>query len=176
MSVRRVLASDGSRIRSLRLEALGDPAAGMAFLETREHAAGRPAHFWAERAATAALSGSVAQFVAESGRVWTGTITVLIPDPEEDDYFGRRHDGDRALAAAVYVTPSQRGGGVVDALFEAAAEWAAAQGCSELALDVHEDNDRAQAAYARLGFRATGETVQSANGTERVMVRRIAAA
>ena len=170
VTVRRVLATDSERIRMLRLEALGDPAAGIAFLETREHAAGRPPEFWIDRAVGGALSDTSAQFIAEVGRSWVGTVTVLVPASGGADYFARPADAQRALAVAVYVSPSQRGRGVVDALFDAAADWATDRGCVELALDVHEDNLRAQAAYMRIGFRPTGVTVESPNGTEQVMV------
>ena len=42
---------------------------------------------------------------------------------------------------------------------------------TELALDVHQDNARAQRAYARLGFTATGRVSDGPNGTELEMVR-----
>lgn len=171
--VRRVHASDGARLRSLRLEALLDPAAGIAFLETHDEAAARPREFWDTRAIGAALSGSSAQFIAEVGPSWIGTVTILIPEAGQADYFGRlRTDGD-ALAVAVYVSPSHRGQGVLDDLFGAGAEWARAQGRSTLLLDVHEDNARAQAAYARLGFAPTGGTIVGQNGRELEMSRTI---
>jgi GNAT superfamily N-acetyltransferase len=174
IEVRRVFATESERLRALRLEALADPAAGIAFLETVDEARARPPAFWIDRAVCAALSDSVAQFIAETGRSWVGTITVLIPEPDALDYFGRPAPLGRALAVAVYVSPAHRGAGVIDALFAAAGDWAASQGCRELALDVHVDNARAQAAYSRLGFRPTGDEVESANGREMVMVRSIA--
>ncbi|WP_137846116.1 GNAT family N-acetyltransferase [Microbacterium sp. 2FI] len=175
IEVRRVFATESERLRALRLEALADPAAGIAFLETADEARARPAAFWTERAIGAALSDSVAQFIAETARSWVGTATVLIPEADALDYFGRPVVADRALVVAVYVSPAHRGGGVIDALFAAAGAWAASQGCRELALDVHVDNARAQAAYSRLGFRPTGDEVESANGREMVMMRSIAA-
>lgn len=170
-SVRRVHASDGDRLRVLRLEALQDPAAGIAFLETHDEAAARPRAFWDERAAGAALSGSAAQFVAEAGSSWIGTVTILIPEPGVPDYFGRTRDDGTALAVAVYVRPAHRGQGVLDELFAQASAWAVGQGCRELVLDVHEDNARAQAAYARLGFVPTGGTIDGQNGRELEMSR-----
>lgn len=171
--VRRVLATDGERLRALRLEALRDPAAGIAFLETYDDAAARPRDFWDARAIGAALSGSSAQFIAEVGPSWVGTLTILIPEAGSSDYFGRVRDEGTALAVAVYVSPAHRGSGVLDALFTAGAAWAGDQGCDELVLDVHHDNARARAAYARLGFTPTGGTIDGQNGRELEMSRRL---
>jgi GNAT superfamily N-acetyltransferase len=161
-----VLAGDGDRLRMLRLEALDDPAAGIAFLETHAQAAARPARFWEERAVGAALSGSTAQFIAEVGPSWVGTVTVLIPEPGTPDYFGRLRPEGTALAVAVYVSPRHRSRGVLEDLFSVAGDWAAARGCDQLLLDVHQDNARARAAYARLGFVPTGGTIDGQNGRE----------
>ena len=70
----------------------------------------------------------------------------------------------RADVVAVYVHPRHRGVGILDSLFEAAAEFAALRGASALTLDVHPENERAQRAYRRLGFAPTGVTVPSAIG------------
>ncbi|MGB8649154.1 MAG: GNAT family N-acetyltransferase [Mycobacteriales bacterium] len=58
------------------------------------------------------------------------------------------------LLFGVYVRPSARGAGVLAALVEVVAGWAAPD---PLLLDVHEDNARARRAYAKLGFVETGE-------------------
>jgi ribosomal protein S18 acetylase RimI-like enzyme len=73
----------------------------------------------------------------------------------------------------VYVRPSQRGRGILEALMDAAAEWALANGQSELALDVHEHNARAQRAYSRAGFARTGRSSEGPNGVELEMVREL---
>lgn len=171
--VRRVLAGEGARLRALRLEALQDPVAGIAFLETHDAAAARPGSFWDERAASAALSPSSAQFIAELGAAWLGTVTILVPEPHVPDYFGRDRDEGTALVVAVYVAPEYRGRGVLAQLLTAGADWALAQGCGILFLDVHEENARARAAYARLGFVATGRTIVGQNGRELEMSREI---
>jgi len=170
-AVRRVRLSDAARVRSIRLEALTDPVADIAYLETRAEAESRPDEYWRERTAGAALSGTAAQFIAEAGRDWVGTATVLIPEIGSADYFGRIAVEGRALVVAVYVRASHRGRGTIDALMDAAAEWATASGQREIALDVHEDNARARRAYARLGFSATGVTSDGPNGHELEMVR-----
>lgn len=171
--VRRVFATDGARLRRLRLDALQDPAAGIAFLETHDAAAARPQSFWDERAAGAALSSSTAQFIAEAGSSWVGTVTVLVPEPGRPDYFGRVREPGSALLVAVYLAPSHRGRGVLDRLIEAGASWARGHGCDTLYLDVHEDNARAQAAYRRLGFTPTGGTIVGQNGRELEMSKAV---
>ncbi|MEU1970737.1 GNAT family N-acetyltransferase [Microbacterium sp. NPDC019599] len=164
--VRRVLASDGDRVRSLRLEALSDRAAGIAFLDTYELAAARPREYWDDRAVGAALSGGSAQFIAEVGPAWVGTVTILIPEPGVPDYFGRIPAAGTALAVAVYVSPAHRGTGLIDRLFHAGFDWARDQGARRVHLDVHADNARARAAYARIGFHPTGGTIDGPNGPE----------
>lgn len=168
-----MLAGDGARVRALRLEALQDPAAGIAFLETYEAAAGRPQAFWDERAAAAALSSASAQFIAELGSSWVGSVTILVPEPAVPDYFGRVRDAGTALLVAVYVAAEHRGRGILERLVDAGAAWAQAQGCGILFLDVHEDNARARAAYARLGFAPTGGAIIGQNGREVEMSRRL---
>ena len=171
LSVRRVRLTDAARVRGIRLEALDDPDAGIAFLETRAQAEAHADPYWQERTATAALSGSAAQFIAEAGRDVVGTLTVLIREAGSSDYLGRPAIEGRALVVAVYVRPSHRGRGTLEALLDAAVQWARDSGQSQLALDVHETNARAQRAYERLGFVRSGQTSQSANGTELEMVR-----
>lgn len=171
VDVRRVMASDGRRARSIRLEALDDPAAHIAFLETTAAAKERPESFWQDRAVSAALSDQVAQFIAEERRDWVGTVTVLIPDTGSLDSLGRVHPEGRAQLVAVYVRDSHRGRGILAAMVDAASDWVRASGCRELALDVHEQNGRAQRAYARLGFIDTGVRSPVDNGVEYEMVR-----
>jgi GNAT superfamily N-acetyltransferase len=109
------------------------------------------------------------------GFMETYTDALTVSDEEWQERMGRpglrvlAYDGDRAVGMgggfrneagepvlfAVYVTPSARGGGVLEALVERVAAWAAPD---ELVLEVHAENARARAAYARLGFVATGET------------------
>ena len=65
--------------------------------------------------------------------------------------------GGRGFLAAVYVSPAHRGAGLLEVLVRAACGWLREQGLTEVHLEVHEDNARAQRAYARLGFVPTGE-------------------
>lgn len=170
VEVRRIFATDADRVRALRLEALGDPVAGIAFLETRAQAELQPPSFWTDRAVGGALGDSAAQFIAESGGSWVGTVTVLLPEPASVDDFGRVHPEKHSLLVGVYVAPEHRGSGLLEELVEAARAWARTRGCDAMLLDVHEDNARARAAYERLGFAPTGHVWAGPHGPEVEMV------
>jgi GNAT superfamily N-acetyltransferase len=66
---------------------------------------------------------------------------------------GFRNEAGEPVLFGVYVRPAARGQGVLAALVDAVAAWAAPD---PLVLDVHEDNHRAHAAYLALGFVDTG--------------------
>jgi len=170
-AVRRVRADEWPEVRALRLESTSDPDAAIAFLETPEQVAARPDDFWRDRTARAAESEVAAQFVAEAEGVWVASLSVLIRATGQKDHLGRYVDDRRADAVGVYVNPAYRGTGTVDALFDAAAAWAASQGLRRLTLDVHADNVRAQAAYRRNGFSPTGVTFTGPIGPELEMAR-----
>ncbi|WP_295010652.1 N-acetyltransferase [uncultured Microbacterium sp.] len=160
--VRRIQAHEWELTKRLRLRALRDPVADLAFLDTVENASAQPDAFWQERTRAAAEGGPHAQFVAiaENGDEY-GTATVL-----------PRTDAPRqGLVVGVYVAEGHRGAGTIEALFDACAAWGIAQGYSDLVLEVHVDNARAQRAYARCGFVRTGEITELANGREYVMRR-----
>lgn len=63
--------------------------------------------------------------------------------------------GPVATLEDLIVQPQARGRGVGSALVEAVVETAAARGCLRLTLLTDGDNRRAQALYARFGFRAS---------------------
>lgn len=160
-AVRRIRAEEWREVKALRLQALQDPVAHLAFLDTLENASAQPDAFWQDRAGNSAEGEDAAQFVAvtDAGD-WVGGATVL-----------RREQPASGLVVGVYVAPSHRGAGTIDDLFDAAADWGRARGLRELVLEVHVDNARALAAYERCGFARTGETTQHVNGTEHVMSR-----
>lgn len=64
----------------------------------------------------------------------------------------------RAYLHELYITPRQRGRGLVERLVGAIEDWASAQGCDALYLDVHREAGAARAAYEQLGYRPTGAT------------------
>jgi GNAT superfamily N-acetyltransferase len=167
-AIRVIRADEWEKARELRLEALQDPVAHLAFLETYEDAVARPDAFWQERTAGASESGNgrVRQFVAETpeGR-WLGTVSVLVerPDDEGGVAFGEAPTVDQTHVVGVFVREEARGSGVIDALFRAAVEWSwgvsGVRPIERVRLYVHEENKRAEAFYRRFGFVWTGVRV-----------------
>lgn len=167
--VRRVRLQEWRQVRDLRLHALRDPAAPIAFLSTAEEALAQADDFWQQRTADAAMGEEASQFVAVAGERWVGSVTVLLRAAGSTDTLGRTVDAPQADLVGVFVDADHRGRGILDALVEAAAAWS--EGAGGLTLDVHTDNARAQAAYRRLGFTPTGLGVDTAAGREIQMHR-----
>ncbi|WP_030568897.1 GNAT family N-acetyltransferase [Streptomyces aureocirculatus] len=165
--IRPVRAEDWQKVRELRLLALKDPAAPVAFLETYENAAAKPDAYWQERTEGAAVpSRAMRQFIAEGpGGDWAGSVTVLIEEPGTQGALGTERASVRqAHLVGVYVRPEFRGTGLTEALFAAAVDWARSSGderagVERVRLFVHEDNPRAEAFYRKFGFVPSGETV-----------------
>ncbi|MGY0068306.1 N-acetyltransferase family protein [Streptomyces sp. QTS137] len=159
--VRPVRAAEWAAVRALRLTALRDPVAPIAFLETYETAAARPDAYWQERTANAAEeAGGVRQFVAETADgVLVGTVAVLIEEAGTTDWAGYPVERRQGHLVGVYVGPEHRGHGLTRSLFEAALEWAWARGTERVRLIVHPDNGRALGFYRKAGFTESGTTV-----------------
>ncbi|MFI5823812.1 GNAT family N-acetyltransferase [Streptomyces rishiriensis] len=156
--VRAVRADDWASVKALRLLALRDPVADLAFYETYDEAAARPDDFWRERTAGGAEGAAGArQFVAETADgEWAGTVTVLVEAAGSVDWAGAAVERLQGGVVGVFVRAEHRGTGAIEALFEAALEWAWSWGAERVRLVVHEDNGRALACYRRLGFSPTG--------------------
>lgn len=170
-TVRRVRADEWERVRDLRLDAVRDPAAPIAFLSTYEEELAHDDAFWQQRAEGSAAGENVAQFIAESDDRWIGTLTVLRWKQGTTDHHGRDVTAARGDVVGVFIRPDERGAGIIDALFDAAASWAGSLGDRRLTLDVHVDNERAQAAYRRSGFADTGLRFTGSIGAELEMAR-----
>ncbi|WP_335941618.1 GNAT family N-acetyltransferase [Streptomyces sp. PTD5-9] len=162
---RVVRADEWALVKELRLAALRDPAAPIAFLETYEQGAAQCDAFWQDRALGGSEDGdgSVRQFVsvAPDGR-WDGGVTVLIERPDGSSRLGEAAEVPQAQVCAVFVRPEARGRGLAEELFRAALDWAWSLDeprIERVRLHVHEDNARAAAFYRRIGFTPTGKTV-----------------
>ncbi|MFB7517544.1 GNAT family N-acetyltransferase [Streptomyces sp. NPDC056144] len=160
--IRTLRADEWEKNRELRLAALQDPVAHLAFLDTYEKASAQPDAFWQERTVGGSEDGdgSVRQFVAEAadGR-WVGSVSVLVERAGAETFFGDVPEVEQAHVVGVFVRDEARGSGVIDALFAAAVDWCWSLAEPEIArvrLIVHAENGRAQAAYRRLGFGETG--------------------
>ena len=170
--VRRVRADEWEQARALRLDALQDEAAGIAFLETYERAAAEPDEFYQGRTARAAAGDDIAQFVAIDGAAWVGSLTVIAAARRHSSTStGGRSSGTSRPSSGRSSARSHRGSGLVDRLLDAAAQWGRDLGTDRLTLGVHADNARAQGAYRRAGFVPSGATFEIAIGPEIEMVR-----
>ena len=99
------------------------------------------------------------QFVATtSDGVWVASLVCVVQRAGEPEFGGGTIPSDRGQLLGVYVDPAYRGRGLLGRFTQAAEQWARERGLGALSLWVHEDNARARAAYARLGFRPTGVT------------------
>ncbi|MFF1902623.1 GNAT family N-acetyltransferase [Kitasatospora sp. NPDC058218] len=163
--IRAVEADDWPKIKQLRLDALLDPAAAVAFHDTHEKASAQPDDFWQDRAAGAAAGVAARQFVAEAadGR-WLGTVSVLVERAGTATYFGEVPEQPQTHLVGVFVRPEARGSGVSQELFEAALAWSwslAEPRIERVRLFVHQANGRAEAMYRKIGFEPTGHTLPS---------------
>lgn len=171
-TVRRVRAEEWRRLRELRLEALRDPIAHLAYLDRIEVALERPDSYWQERTRAAASGTTVGQFVAidEHGYL-AGTVTALVTAPGEPDYIGETSPGMRAAVVGVYVRPGHRGSGVLQAVLSETEAWLRGIGVPQVRLHVNEHNLRAQGAYRKCGYVDTSVRVEMVDGVNHEMAR-----
>ncbi|BDZ41906.1 N-acetyltransferase [Paraoerskovia sediminicola] len=186
--VRPIHAHEWRRVRDLRLLALTDEVAHLAFLDTHEDAARRPDEFWQERAAGSSVEAGedsrFHQLVAVArlgsgdgpddlpdGGAWLGSVTLLAETAGDTDFFGAPVTVTGVQLVGVYVRPDARGRGLIDRLVEAAVARARERGHDQVRLFVNEHNVRAAAAYRRCGFVETGHRVAGSTGDEVEMVR-----
>ena len=141
VQLRRVVPDDWPALRSLRLEALQDTP--VAYCERYADAVRASDESWRARAVRGAEGGDSFQVLAWRGDLPVATCVGFL-------------DGGDAVLAAVYVAPSGRGRGLLDAMVEQVVAWARERSAARLRLLVHESNLPAQRAYARLGFVPTG--------------------
>ncbi|MFF7700320.1 GNAT family N-acetyltransferase [Streptomyces lydicus] len=165
--IRLARADEWERLKELRLAALGDPVARVAFNETLEEAAGQTDELWRRRAARGGVGDGAITFIGEGGDgSWGGMVVVLV---EGDREVPQTH------VVGVYVRPEHRGAGLAQELLGAAIRWS--WGITEpvvarVRLWVHEGNGRAEAFYRGMGFVTTGRTVgdpKNAGAVEREM-------
>ncbi|MGX1369024.1 GNAT superfamily N-acetyltransferase [Streptomyces canus] len=154
--IRSVRADEWPAVKELRLAALQDPVAPLAFLETYEEAVVRPDSFWEERTARGAEGADEVQTIiaeAPDGR-WVGTVTVLLEEPGTTDWAGFAVERKQGHLVGVFVRPEERGSGLTDVLFDAAVEWAWAHGAERGAADRARGQRAGTAVLSQGGLRA----------------------
>jgi len=159
--IRSIRADEWPAAKALRLVALQDPVAHLAFLETYEEAMAQPDSFWQGRAAQACEGAEGAQQIiaeAPDGQ-WVGTLTVLMEEPGTTDWAGFPVERRQGHIVGVFVRPEERGNGLTEVLFDAGLEWAWERGAERVRLIVHEENGRASRFYRKVGFEPSGVVV-----------------
>lgn len=134
--------------KQLRLAALLDPASKVAFANTYAAEAAFPEETWQRRGTTPGF------VVVDEAGEWVGCATVLVE-------VGAAFPVPQTHLVGVYMAPEGRGNGLSEKLLRAAIDWSweLPERIGRVRLWVHQDNARAQAFYARLGFTRTGETM-----------------
>ncbi|WP_328537977.1 GNAT family N-acetyltransferase [Streptomyces sp. NBC_00344] len=163
--IRPVRAEEWLKIKGLRLAALLDPVANIAFLETHEEALARPDSFWQDRARGASHGGTARQFIAEGpDGEWAGTVVLLTERAGSISFFDDEVPVSQGHLVGVFVRPEFRGTGLTRELFNGALEWAWSlrePKLERVRLYVHDANGRAAAFYRKAGFVPTGHSVAS---------------
>ncbi len=170
-TVRAVQAEDWKQVRELRLAALQDPLAHLAFLDTYEQERAMPDSYWRGRTADAAEGRVSRQFVAQAAdERWLGTVSVLVERAGVETFFGDVPPVEQAHVVGVFVRPEARGTGMAQALFRAAEAWAwrLEHRVERIRLFVHQDNQRAEASYRKAGFAPSGHTIPAGHDASRV--------
>jgi GNAT superfamily N-acetyltransferase len=160
--VRTVRVEDWAELKELRLSALRDPVARVAFLDTYESGVAETDDHWRRRAIPISQGGAATNLIAaDEDGVWVAMLALLDETGEQTviDAEGDLAPPQMHLVSA-YVRPEHRGTGVAEQLFRAAIDWTWCNTKAErVRLWVHADNARAQAFYRRLGFTRTGGTM-----------------
>jgi RimJ/RimL family protein N-acetyltransferase len=139
--IRQTTREDWRELRALRLAALRDPVAPVAFYERYDKALRQNRREW-ERRAQGEHDGTVTFIGEVEDGSWGGMLSVIATSR-------------CARVISVYMLPEHRGTGLAGELIRTAIAWA---GGREVRLHVHENNPRAARFYAAIGFRPTGES------------------
>lgn len=143
MDVRIVRPDEWEAFRELRLRALAD--APDAFGGTHAAAVEEPDSYWRAWITGDGWDGAVRSWVADDRGSFRGMAVGARFDAEPDtlNIFG------------MWVAPEVRGSGIARRLVDTVEAWGLALGVERLVLRVSDGNTRAEAFYAKLGFRRT---------------------
>ncbi|MGW5555885.1 GNAT family N-acetyltransferase [Micromonospora sp. NPDC003944] len=174
--IRPIRAREWREIRALRLKALKDEDAPLAFVESYEEGAAQPDEFWQARAEgssdDAGPQAGARQFVAIAGDgTWVGTSVALVETAGEQDFEGKTIERPGGHVVGVFLQPEHRGKGVIGSLLDATLDWMRQRSLTRVRLYVQADNIRARRAYEKAGFTATGMSFHGSLGPEIEMAR-----
>ena len=145
VEVHRLRATEGARLRDLRLEALRESPS--AFATSLERARTRPPEYWDQAATESEAGDSRVTLIAVEDQAWVGMAAGFLHDDEPDT----------AGLGALWVSPGFRGAGVGRRLVEAVADWARDRGVALLETSVAAGNKTAVDLFRRAGFLPTGK-------------------
>ncbi|GAB3597994.1 GNAT family N-acetyltransferase [Angustibacter peucedani] len=147
--VTRVWPDDWERLRATRLESLRESPEMFGSTSAREEAFDEAE--WRRRAARPAT------FLANRDGADVGTAGVY-----ETDHGW--------WVMGMWIAPTARGTGVLEALMAACEDVARAAGAGAVELGVMEDNPRGRRAYERLGFVLTGGRIPVRDGRDELLM------
>ncbi|WP_431043562.1 GNAT family N-acetyltransferase [Streptomyces sp. P1-3] len=156
--VRTIKADEWQQVKELRLTALADPIAPVAFHETWHNASNYADDVWRVRTERSAAGTDMTTYIGETAEgTWAGMVVVLVEPSGQGEPKGEDAslDLDTAHLVAVYMRPEHRGTGLARQLFDAAIRWSwelESPRIERVRLWVHEDNVRAEGFYRKLGF------------------------
>lgn len=180
--IRPVRPAEWRQIREVRLTALQDPLAAVAFTRHYAEEAALPDEEWQRRASgVGAQQFAVIRTRGSSGSSGGPRSRESLADSQSSGsgeggdgggFGGEERGGEEWVGMAVviaerpdyfsvnavYLRPELRGTGLAGRLFATVAEWTWKR-TDRLYLWVHQDNRRAEAFYMRAGFVRTGQKV-----------------
>jgi GNAT superfamily N-acetyltransferase len=148
ITIRRIRADEGLRLRALRLRALAD--APLAFGSTLAREQAFDESVWHERAAGAAAGSARATFVAEEQGQWVGMATGVARHPDDLEHS--------PILVGMFVDGARRGRGAGAALVDRVTDWVRTLPAERLYLWATSTNRPAVALYEKCGFQRTAET------------------
>lgn len=145
VSVREATGADLDTVVALRLALLAEHSRNLVYGRMRPDAAERAHRLFARQLA----SKNEAMFLAEREGEAIGILRCVNSSGSPLLYPDRY-----GYISSVYVAPGARRSGVLKALLDAATDWCAARGITELRLHHASENDRASRIWESLGFEA----------------------
>ncbi|WCO65649.1 GNAT family N-acetyltransferase [Iamia majanohamensis] len=142
ITVQRIGADEGARLRRVRLDAIVDSPGE--FTTRLEAAEARPQAAWDRVAEAHSAADDQATWFAEVGGETAGMISAF------------RTDDGAVTMTSLWSAPGFRRMGVADQLVSAVRDWARAAGATELRQWLVERNAHARAFHDALGFVPTG--------------------
>jgi ribosomal protein S18 acetylase RimI-like enzyme len=147
--IRRVIANDAERIKSVRLRALrSDPSS---FASTYAKEAAYPDEWWVDWATGDAGGEEMATMLALQGETAVGLVGAHRDNNDESLYH----------VFAMWVAPEHRGAGLGRKLLTTAEEWIATAAGTTVRLDVADTAKEAVSLYEKGGYAPDGHQAPS---------------